>query len=68
MDLSANKYQIIISTLLGLVYYLWTKNEARAVVLTLLLAVILRAINVDRYILNMRINSLLKLKASEDKQ
>lgn len=68
MDLSANKYQIIISTLLGLVYYLWTKNESRAVVLTLLLAVILRAINIDRYILDMRINSLLKLKATEDKQ
>ena len=47
------KYQIIISTILGSLYYSFTKNEFQSIALTLILVIFLRYVKIDKTINNL---------------
>lgn len=48
VSIKKNKYQIIISIVIGSLYYFITKNEKNSMVITLLSVIILRFIKIDK--------------------
>ena len=52
VSITENKYQILISTLIGFLYYLKNKDETIATLLVLGSAAILRSLNIDKFINN----------------
>lgn len=50
VNLTDNKYQILISSLLGFSYFYYSKNEIYSVILVLILSTLLRRVNIDKII------------------
>ena len=52
VNIQDNKWQILISTIIGFLYYYFTKNEIQSMVLVIVLSMILRKMDIDNYINN----------------
>lgn len=52
VDVNNNKYQIIITILIGFTYFYMTRNEINSFILVILLSLLLRYIKIDSIIKN----------------
>ena len=52
VPLKDNKYQILISSVIGFIYYILTRNEVISIVIVLILSYSLRKIKIDMLINN----------------
>lgn len=50
VNIKDNKWQIIISSIIGALFYNITENIGYSLILVLLLSVLLRKLNIDNYI------------------
>ena len=50
VSLSDNKYQILISSIIGFIFYYYTRNDIYSIGVVLLLSLILRKIEIDKKI------------------
>jgi len=50
VDLKENKWQILITSCIAMIYYYYTRNELNSIIIVLVLAIFLRKINIDSYI------------------
>lgn len=49
-NIKDNKYQILISSLLGFAYFYYSRNEIYSFILVLILSYVLRKFNIDKII------------------
>ena len=57
VSIKDNKYQILVSSVLGLCIYIYTNNETSAMIFTLITSILLRYFHFDN-----KVNSILKQK------
>jgi len=50
VNIEDNKFQIIIASVISIIYYNYSKNEINSMCLALILSVILRRISIDKII------------------